>query len=241
MKALIFNSGLGKRMGKLTLNNPKSMVELSNGETIYERQIRILSECGISEFVITTGPFKELLIEASKRFSGLKFTFVENPEYEKTNYIVSMNYASEYLCEDTLVLHGDLVFNKRLIEKILKDPHESVCLYNECQILPDKDFKGRFKNGMLTEVSINIFDSDCYAFQPLYKLSKAAITAWKNKVGEFVSNGIVNVYAENALNEVAESLNIYGLSYKNDYISEVDNEDDYKMVLYETWANGICY
>ncbi len=230
MKALIFNSGLGKRMGNLTLNNPKSMIKLSNGETIFERQIRILSECGISEFVVTTGPFKEQLIEASKMFSGLRFTFVENPEYEKTNYIVSMNNASEYICEDILMLHGDLVFNKRLVERLLQDAHESVCLYNECQSLPLKDFKGRFENGILKEVSINIFDTNCYAFQPMYKLSKAAITMWKNKVAEYVSKGIVDVYAENALNEVADSLNIYGISYKDDYISEIDNEEDYKIV-----------
>ena len=55
MKALIFNSGIGKRMGELTKNSPKSMVKLLNGETIFERQIRLLSECGIKDFVITTG------------------------------------------------------------------------------------------------------------------------------------------------------------------------------------------
>ena len=56
MKAVIFNSGLGKRMGDLTKNNHKSMVKLSNGETIFGRQIRILSECGITDFLITSGP-----------------------------------------------------------------------------------------------------------------------------------------------------------------------------------------
>jgi len=50
MKAVIFNSGLGKRMGDLTKNNPKCMVRLSNGESIFERQIRLLSEEGIKDF-----------------------------------------------------------------------------------------------------------------------------------------------------------------------------------------------
>ena len=45
MKAVIFNSGIGKRMGEMTKNNHKSMVVLNNGDTIFERQIRILSEC----------------------------------------------------------------------------------------------------------------------------------------------------------------------------------------------------
>lgn len=71
MKAIIFNSGLGSRMARLTENNPKCMVKLYNGETILERQIRILSDCGIKDFIITTGPFKEQLYEVADKFKNL--------------------------------------------------------------------------------------------------------------------------------------------------------------------------
>lgn len=233
MKAIIFNSGLGSRMAGLTENNPKCMVKLYNGETIFERQIRILSDCGIKDFVITTGPFKEQLYEVSEKFKNLNFQFVANEEYRSTNYIVSMNNASQYLDDDVLLLHGDLVFNKRLIEKILDNKNKSVCLYNEEKELPEKDFKGRFKNNKLIEVSVNIFDDDCYAFQPLYKLDKGDLQIWKDKVAEFVKNGNVKVYAENALNEITEMLNIQGMSYKDDYIDEIDNEFDYNRVSNE--------
>ncbi|MBE6153838.1 MAG: phosphocholine cytidylyltransferase family protein [Firmicutes bacterium] len=233
MKAIIFNSGLGSRMAGLTENNPKCMVKLYNGETIFERQIRILGDCGIKDFIITTGPFKEQLYEVSEKFKNLNFQFVANEEYKCTNYIVSMNNASQYLDDDVLLLHGDLVFNKRLIEKILDNKNKSVCLYNEVKELPEKDFKGRFKNNKLLEVSVNIFDDDCYAFQPLYKLDKGDLQIWKDKVAEFVKNGNVKVYAENALNEITEMLNIQGMSYKDDYIDEIDNEIDYNRVSNE--------
>ena len=234
MKAIIFNSGIGQRMGNLTLNNPKCMVKLYNHETIFERQIRILSECGIKDFIITTGPYEEQLKSVADKYKRLKFTFVKNPEYKTTNYIVSMNYAYDYLDSDTLLLHGDLVFNKELIKKVLNNHNHSVCLYNEEKELPDKDFKGRFKNNILKEVSINIFDNDCFTFQPLYKLSKNDIKIWKDKVKEFVNNGITNVYAENALNEITDNIKIVGMSYKDDFIEEIDNEDDYIRV-----SNGI--
>ena len=61
MKAIIFNSGVGNRMGDFTRNNHKSMTLLKNGETIFHRQIRILSAEGIKDFVITTGKFEEQL------------------------------------------------------------------------------------------------------------------------------------------------------------------------------------
>lgn len=233
MKVIIFNSGIGNRMGELTKNNPKCMVKLYNGETIFERQIRILSSCGLKDFLITTGPFSEQLESISDKYKNLNFTFVNNPKYKETNYIVSMDYLYDYIDDDVLLLHGDLVFNKKLITKILNNSNKSICLFNENKQLPEKDFKGRFKNNILKEVSINIFDDDCFAFQPLYKLSKSDILAWKKKVREFVLNGIVNVYAENALNEITDNINIYGMSYKDDYIDEIDNYDDYIRVSNE--------
>lgn len=233
MKAIIFNSGLGSRMVGLTEKNPKCMVKLYNGETIFERQIRILSECGIRDFIITTGPFKEQLYEVADKFKNINFQFVANEDYKNTNYIVSMDNANEYLDDDVLLLHGDLVFNKNLVIKLLNNKNSSACLYNEEKELPEKDFKGRFKNNKLLEVSVNIFDNDCYAFQPLYKLDKKDLQLWKNKVAEFVKNGNVKVYAENALNEITENLNIKGMSYKDDYIDEIDNEIDYNRVSNE--------
>lgn len=233
MKAVIFNSGMGSRMSGHTRYKPKCMCELYNGETILERQLRILSECGIKEYVITTGPFKEQLYKVAEQFEELHIEFVHNPDYKKTNYIVSMNLAGNLLDDDVLLLHGDLVFSKTLVQKLLKYGKDSVCLYDETRSLPQKDFKGRFQNGILKEVSVDIFDSDCYAFQPLYKLSKDTIAIWRDKVSEYVNKGAVKVYAENALNEITDEIIIYGMSYQDEYIDEIDNEEDYKRVSQE--------
>ena len=63
MKALILNSGLGSRMGALTKEHPKCMTEIGPGETIVSRQLRMLSDAGVREAVMTTGVFAEVLQE----------------------------------------------------------------------------------------------------------------------------------------------------------------------------------
>ena len=68
MKALIFNSGLGSRMGDSTRSHPKCMTELTGGETILHRQLRLLAAAGIREVVITTGPFREQLAATAAQF-----------------------------------------------------------------------------------------------------------------------------------------------------------------------------
>jgi alcohol dehydrogenase class IV/phosphorylcholine metabolism protein LicD len=219
-------------MGEFTKTHHKSQAPLKDGETIYERQLRILSECGIKDFVITTGPFKEQLMDAAKKpqFEGLNITFVENPIFDKTNYIYSMYLAREYLDDDVLLMHGDLVFDRCLVEQALDSGIESLGMVNVEKELPDKDFKARVVDGKIVEVSINIFDEDCFAFQPLYKLSRATLRAWLDKVEEFINSGNDQVYAENALNEIASGLDIQAFSYIDHFVDEVDNLDDLARV-----------
>ena len=119
MKAIIFNSGLGHRMGDETKTHHKSMTLLEGGETIFHRQIRLLSAEGVKDFVITTGPFEEQLKAEAAKFPELNFVFVRNEIYDKTNYIYSMYLARDYINDDMLFLHGDLVFNRRLVHNVI--------------------------------------------------------------------------------------------------------------------------
>jgi choline kinase len=233
MKAVIFNSGIGNRMGGFTQNNHKSMTPLKNGESIFHRQLRILSAEGIKDFIVTTGPFEEQLKSEASDFSELNFNFVKNPIYDRTNYIYSMYLAREFMDDDMLFFHGDLVFNRALIHDVLNCEEKNTATVNFKKALPEKDFKGRVKDGKVLEVSINIFDDDCYAFQPFYKMEKATAAAWINKVTEFIEKGEDKCYAENALNEIFAELNIRAFSYENYYIDEIDNLDDHARVTSE--------
>ena len=236
MKAVIFNSGLGNRMGDFTKNNHKSMARLKDGETIFHRQIRLLAAEGITEFVITTGPFEEQLKEQAADFPELSFTFVRNEIYDKTNYIYSMYLAREYLNDDLLFFHGDLVFNRKLLHDMLCCEDKNAATVNFEKALPEKDFKGRVQDGKVLEVSIHIFDEDCFAFQPFYKMDKATASAWIGKVVEFIHKGEDKCYAENALNEIFPALNVRAFSYVGYFIDEIDNLDDHARVTSEILA-----
>ena len=233
MKAVIFNSGLGNRMGDFTQNNHKSMARLKNGETIFHRQLRLLSAEGIRDFIITTGPFVDQLKAEAADFPELNFVFVRNDIYDKTNYIYSMYLAREYMDDDLLFFHGDLVFNRKLLHDVLHCSEKNTGTVNFKKALPEKDFKGRVRDGKLLEVSIKIFDEDCYAFQPFYKMEKATASAWIGKVVEFIHKGEDKCYAENALNEIFPALNIRAFSYDGYYIDEIDNLDDHARVTAE--------
>ena len=233
MKAIIFNSGYGNRMGEFTKHNHKSMARLKNGETIFHRQLRILSAEGVKDFIITTGPYEDQLKAVAADFPELNFTFVRNEIFNQTNYIYSMYLARDFIDDDMIFMHGDLVFNRKLVHDVLNSGISSTATVNFTKALPEKDFKGRVKDGKILEVSIKIFDEDCFAFQPFYKLDKATASAWVGKVVEFIHKGETKCYAENALNEIFPALNVRAFSYENYYIDEIDNLQDYDRVTAE--------
>lgn len=233
MKALIFNSGLGSRMGGLTRNNPKSMVRLGYGETLFERQLRILFSCGIDTFVVTTGPFSEQLHEVAQPYiqRGCRFHFVHNGEYRDTNYIYSLYLARDLLRDDDiLMLHGDLAFDRSYVRKLLGAAQGSWAAVDEDAPLPSKDFKARVSDGRITEVSIGIFDDDCVAFQPLYRLDRKDMGIWLKAVDRFVQAGKTGVYAEEAANEVFGSMGVRAFSYAGHFVEEVDTPEDLRRV-----------
>lgn len=233
MKALILNSGRGTRLGGLTAERPKCMLELNNGETILGRQLRLLGECGIREFVITTGPYPEQIEAVAEAFSGYQITLVPNPDYESTNYLVSMAYAKDCLAGDVLLLHGDLVFNKAIVQNLLDCKAASACLYHEEKPLPEKDFKAVFDGESLRQVGTGLFGAECYAFQPFYKLEHSVMSQWLEQIDRFILAGHVTVYAEEALNCLLDKLSITRLSYRDHYVEEIDNREDYIRVAEE--------
>ncbi|MDE7219017.1 MAG: NTP transferase domain-containing protein, partial [Oscillospiraceae bacterium] len=123
MKALILNSGVGRRMGALTADHPKCMTEISPRETILSRQLRQLSESGVTEVTVTTGAFDGPLMEYCEGLGlDLNFHFVKNPKFAETNYIYSIYLAREHLDDDMILMHGDLVFEDEVFYQVLHSP-----------------------------------------------------------------------------------------------------------------------
>jgi phosphoenolpyruvate phosphomutase len=92
--------------------------------------------------------------------------------------------------------------------------------------LPEKDFKARIKDGKVVEIGIDVFGHDCYACQPFYHLHKEAWNAWQAAISDFCDKGKNTVYAEEALNTILETLNLYPLDIQGRFCMEIDNEED---------------
>ena len=225
MKALILNSGLGSRMGVLTSEHPKCMTEISPRETILSRQLRQLAEAGIRQVVITTGLFSETLTAYCESLDlPLEYTFVHNPDFRTTNYIYSIYLARDVLDDDVVLMHGDLVFENEVLDRLLACP-DSCMAVSTTLPLPEKDFKAVVRDGKVLKVGVEFFDEAVEA-QALYRLKRDDWKAWLDRIAAFCGGGRTNVYAENALNELDGGANITALDMGDLLCAEIDNPED---------------
>ena len=231
MKALILNSGIGKRMGALTSEHPKCMTPIGGGYTILSRQLTQLAQAGVHEVVITTGPFAEIL---QAHVAGLNLPlnvqYAHNPDFATTNYIVSILKAAPWLMgEDLLLFHGDLVMEQYVLRALVTS-NRSVMTVDSTLPLPQKDFKARLRDGRIVAVGVEFFGEDCVACQPAYRWQAADFADWLAAMARLVAQGMTGVYAENALNDLDGAVPLYPLELNGRLCAEIDNADDLAAV-----------
>lgn len=229
MKALILNSGMGRRMGSYTTEHPKCMTEIDDNITILSRQLELIKMFGIKDVVITTGYFDKVLVDYCESLrTGLNIQFINNPLYDKTNYIYSIYCAREALDDDIILMHGDLVFETAVFEKVVSS-ETSVMTVSSTLPLPEKDFKAVIRDGKILDVGIG-FKENQMAAQPLYKLIKEDWLKWLSNIEKFIDKGENGCYAENAFNEISETMNVMALDVKDALCGEIDTPEDLVIV-----------
>ena len=145
MNAIILAAGKGKRLGHLTKNKPKCMVNLF-GKTMLEWQVSIFKKCGISDISVVTG-YKAELIDLPN------LEFFHNKNFETTNMVESLFCALKKLNESTIVSYGDIIFGKNVLNSLIESE-------NNFSVVVDKQWKKywemRFDNPLSDAESLKI-------------------------------------------------------------------------------------
>ena len=138
MQAIILAAGMGKRLGELTQNNTKCMVQV-NGITLIDRTLTHLSKSNISRVIIVIGyQGNNLRNYIGNEYQGLKIEYIENPVYDKTNNIYSLSLAKQQLQEDdTLLIESDLIFEDSLLTKLLNSGYPNLALVDKYETWMD--------------------------------------------------------------------------------------------------------
>lgn len=123
---------MGRRLGELTNDNTKCMLEV-NGTRLIHRLLNNIESIGLRRVILVVGYKAENVKRLiGNRYKGIDIEYVENNVYDKTNNIYSLFLAREYLTEDdTLLLESDLIFESRILKKLVDNPYPNLALVDK--------------------------------------------------------------------------------------------------------------
>jgi choline kinase len=226
MKALILDSGRGERLRPLTENKPKPLIKVGN-KTLLDHQLNNLIECNIMDVIITTGPFdSKIKKHVENEHPYLNVSYVKNPKYHTTNYIYSMWLTKELIDDDVILLHGDLLFDRKLLEKLINEKHANCVLVNRTVKPPEKDFKAVIENDRVIKIGVEFSGKNAFFSAPLYKFSKSDFLYWLDEIEKFVKKGDLKIYSESVFNQISNRIILRPSYFTKEFCMEIDTKED---------------
>ena len=129
-KAIILSAGQGSRLGHLTTDRPKCLIEF-NGRTLLDRQLDALAANGVEEAVVVTG-FRDDQIEAALQRRGNigpRVRTVYNPFYKVADNLGSLFVAKAEIEGDVLVWNGDTLVSEELMARVVgNEGQDGICV-----------------------------------------------------------------------------------------------------------------
>ena len=259
MQVVILAAGMGKRLGEFTKNNTKCMIRV-NGTTLIERTLTQFSALDLKKVIIVVGyKGEELRNFIGDSYNGLSIEYITNPIYDVTNNIYSLFLAKEHLQQDdTLLIESDLIFEDRVLDKILSDPYPNIALVAKYESWMDGtvvtlDNDNNILN-FITKKAFNFDHKDSYyKTVNIYKFSKEfSITHYVPFLDAYINSLGKNEYYEQVLRVIAlldkPDLKALPLStekwYEIDDIQDLNNaesifaDDKNKLPLYQKRYGG---
>jgi pyruvate kinase len=166
IKVIILAAGESPGFGSLTTNKHKGMIDIG-GKTIIEHQIENIKKCGIDEgnIAIVTGSHRNQIEKyIYENFNGnYKFrgNFIYNPWYKISHTAVSLSHAKHVSSKGFIILYGDIVFDWKILDKLLKHENNITIVVDQKKNLDEEDEKVLLQGDKVKHISKDLEINSC--------------------------------------------------------------------------------
>lgn len=227
MQAIIMAAGKGSRLGRLTEDKPKSLLEIK-GKTLLDININMLHRYGIWDITIITGFQDKKVIEATKGIPGI--TLIYNPFYEFTNVIGSYFMGMNRLYNDFIYLHADTICDIGIFAELLNAAGDIV-LPVDTKPCDEEAMKVRTEKGKIIEITKEMtVEAAEGEFIGIAKIKKNVIEDLNLSAVGVLRDKIFTSYFEGALQRVLDmkKYDVRMIRTNGRFWGEVDFLEDYQ-------------
>lgn len=121
MKSIILAAGPSTRLRPLTLDVPKTLLEIE-GKTVLQRIVdaQLAAGIDIKDIAIVRGYMKEKI--TNDNFPNV--TFFDNDDYNNNNILPSLFCAEDFMDEGFIVSYSDILYTSDVVKKLIASPHD---------------------------------------------------------------------------------------------------------------------
>ena len=211
MKAVIVAAGLSSRLYPLTAKLPKPLLRVSSdGLTLLERSVRLLTDVGIEEIWVVVGFNQDKIRDCL----GDGVRYLTNPFYEQTNNMTSLWLAIPHLGdEDFIYMHGDVIYDSALLDRLIPgNTRAGIDLLVDFGEVDEEAMKVRVVDGRFVESSKAIPLSEAAGeWTGLARITAPASNALYSSIEQALAEGRFQDYDTSALTHLARQGLEFGL------------------------------
>ncbi len=244
MKAIILSAGQGSRLGHLTADRPKCLIDFC-GRSLLDRQLDTLAANGIDDVVVVTG-FRDDQVEAAlaRRAGGPRVRTIYNPFFKVADNLGSLFIARAELSGDCLVWNGDTLVSNPLMARVVANRRAGICVtidrkpaYDEDDMKVVTDGEGRLHaiGKRLPRGNVNAESIGLLAFRDggAERFSNAIDRAIRSAEG-------TTIWYLRVIHQIAQKDDVWTLDIQGEEWGEVDFPPDVAAAraLVERWDRG---
>lgn len=229
MKALLMAAGLGSRINEQIDGIPKCTVGIGN-QALIENTVAELRRHRIEEIAMVVG-YQANVITKLLRDESIRF--YHNPFYDRTNSMVSLWFAREFLQgDDCLLLNADVYFESRVLEVVLQ---ETACpvMYADPVRRYEGDYKFGYENGLLLRHGKELsLEETTGEYVGIAKVQESFLPIFLRRLQRLIQEKQYDLWWENVLYSFLGERNVYVTQIPPGlFWAEVDTWEDYRRIL----------
>ncbi|MGL4850554.1 MAG: ABC transporter permease subunit [Clostridium sp.] len=196
-------------------------------KTIIEQSIENLLSCGIEEISVVVGYGKDSIINLVQKYRGIEI--IESRTYEGTGSMDSLALLNTKIEEDFILVEGDLVYDKALIEKIQKIQTRDCIITTELTDSGDEGYV-QIKDGYLFKMGKDIHQFNRVDGE-FIGVSKVSTKLFELIIREYKENMNPLLNYEYILLDVARDFKVPVCKIEGIEWGEVDNKQQYDILV----------
>jgi len=204
MRAVILAAGKGSRLGSLTDNTPKSMLDLNGNHTLLSFSLRQLRDAGIESMIVVTGyqaqKLEQYALKLAKDY-GISIELIYNPFWDHCNVLGSLYMALGKINDDFIFLHADTLSEITVIDSLISSKSD-VCLAVDFKVCGEEEMKVWLEGQRISRITKCEIGFEAQGeFVGVAKFSSHMEAYFIEKSQEIFKRGVLNSYMEQVLDD----------------------------------------